>query len=75
MVATFTLRNVQKGKTLHLDHAHESGRIRGYLCDFHNTSFLPGLEELAVLYKKDRIEFERWIQYIHNPPTKVFYPK
>lgn len=56
---------------LALDHNHVTGKIRGYVCRFHNLRFIPGLEEMATLKSKE--EFNRWLQWIFNPPAKQFY--
>lgn len=57
--------------TLVLEHNHKTGKIRGYVCNFHNVYCIPGLEEMAQLQTKE--EFNHWLQFIFNPPAKAYY--
>lgn len=54
-----------------LEHNHITGKIRGYVCSFHNTGLVVGLEEMAILKSKE--EMNRWLQWIFNPPAKSLY--
>ena len=66
----------EDGRSLDLDHNHNTGRIRGYACGKCNTNILSGLDATIKLFPSTTKTFREdpiLYQILWHPPAEYLY--